>query len=426
MLWTVLNNHIQEFAVANGNLKKVCHPKLALVKYIHISITSSTKSHNGLNSVQGVMQLTRVAVLKVEDYREESVKAAVRRGFMLLGLGEDFFREKQVLLKPNFLAPSPVERAVCSHPVVIGETASLILEMGGVVKVGDSPGLGSVFKVASSCGVDRVLENLQVPLVSFEDPVDVKYPEGRLCLSFPLARQVVEAEILVSVARLKTHNLTRYTGAVKNLYGCIPGKEKAALHLRYNQIENFSRMLVDLLGLVKPALSIVDGIVSMEGPGPRVGNPRKTGFMVMSEDAVAADAVACSLVGIDPEQVLHLKCAGEMGYGIHLVNQLDLVGDSPSEIKVKGFKQASGSIMSTGFIHPFVTGILRKCFVPSLEIIPEKCRGCRVCADRCPAEVISMGGKAYINQEGCIRCYCCQELCPHDAVKLKRRFWFIK
>ncbi|UNC92696.1 DUF362 domain-containing protein [Candidatus Contubernalis alkaliaceticus] len=370
--------------------------------------------------------MSRVAVLKVADYQEKSVKEAVSRGLMLLGLSENFFKEKNVLLKPNFLAPSPIERAVCSHPVVIGETAALILEMGGIVKVGDSPGLGSVFKVAGSCGADRVLENLQVPLVSFENPVEVKYPEGRLCINFPLARPVVETDILVSIARLKTHSLTRYTGAVKNLYGCIPGKDKAALHLRYNKIENFSRMLADLLGLIKPALSIVDAVVSMEGPGPRSGNPRKTGFMVMSEDAVAADVTACRLVGIDPEQVLHLKYAGEMGRGSNLINQLDLVGDPLSEIKVKGFKQASGSITSTGFMPPFVAGFLRKCFVPKLQIIPEKCCGCGVCAERCPAEVISMGKKAYIKQDGCIQCYCCQELCPHEAVELKRRFRVLK
>lgn len=371
--------------------------------------------------------MSRVAVIKVEDYHEESVKEAIRKGIGLLDLKENFFKHKQVLLKPNFLAPSPVERAVCSHPAVIGAAAEIAAEMGGVVKAGDSPGLSSVFKVAQSCGAAQVLENLNVPLVSFEEPVEVKFPEGRICRSFPLARPVVETELIISLARVKTHNLTRYTGAVKNLYGCVSGRHKAELHLRYNDVDHFSQMLADLLGLIKPALSVVDGIVSMEGSGPRNGNPRSTGFMVISEDAVAADAVACSLVGIDPQKVLHLKYAGEMGYGIHKINQLEIVGDSLLDLKVKGFKQAPGSsIIMKGFNHPFVARVLRDFFVPMPDIISQKCKGCSVCADHCPAGVISMEKKAYINQNGCIRCYCCQELCPHEAVRLKRRFRLFK
>ena len=394
---------------------------------VYFFIKKSIQREQLTLAVSGVKKMSRVAVIKVEDYQEESVKEAIIKGMSLLGLKEGFFKDKQVLLKPNFLAPSPVERAVCSHPAVIGAVAATTAEMGGVVKAGDSPGLGSVFKVAQSCGASQVLENLGVPLVSFEEPVEVKFPQGRICRSFPLARPVVETDMIISLARLKTHNLTRYTGAVKNLYGCISGRHKAAFHLRYNSVEHFSQMLADLLGLIPPALSVVDGIVSMEGPGPRAGNPRFTGFMVISEDAAAADAAACSLVGIDPEKILHLKYAGEMGYGIHKINQLEMVGDSPLELKVKNFKQASGtSIIVKGFNHPLVARILRNLFVPIPDIIPEKCRGCSVCAESCPAGVISMEKKAYINQNGCIRCYCCQELCPHEAIRLKRSFRLFK
>ncbi len=371
--------------------------------------------------------MSRAAILKVDDYQQETIEEAFVKGIQLLGLPENFFKNKKVLLKPNFLAPSPVERAVCSHPSIIGAAASISAGMGGIVSAGDSPGLGSVFKAARSCGAAEVLESLGVPLVSFENPVEVKFPQGVICRSFPLARPVLETDMVISLARLKTHNFTGYTGAVKNLYGCISGRHKAALHLRYHRVEHFSRMLADLFGLIPPALSVVDGIVSMEGPGPRGGNPRFTGFLIMSEDGVAADAVACSLVGMNPEKVLHLKYAGEMGYGVHKINQLDLVGDSFQQLQVRGFKQAPGSSFSIrGFNHPLVSRFLRNLLISIPDIIPEKCTGCRVCAEHCPAEVINMDKKAYINQNGCIRCYCCQELCPHDAVRLKKSFRFSK
>ncbi len=366
--------------------------------------------------------MVRVALLKVNSYQEELVKESIVTGLSLLGLKGDFFDEKRVLLKPNFLAASPVEKAVCSHPAVVGGIASVAQEMKGRVEVGDSPGFGSVFKVAESCGVAATLKELNVPLVSFEDNIEASFPEGEVCKTFPLARRVNEVDKIISVARLKTHNLTKYTGAVKNLYGCISGRHKASLHLRYNEIELFSRMLVDLLGAVRPALSLVDGIVSMEGPGPRKGDPRFTGFMVMSQDAVAADAVACRMVGINPEEVLHLKYAGEKGFGVTDISKIEIVGDKEESIAVKVFKQADSDSPVTGAVPSFLVRFLRNYFVPLPKIIPGKCQGCQICAHSCPPGIIKVNKVAEIDKNECIRCYCCQELCPHEAITLKKRF----
>ncbi len=368
--------------------------------------------------------MIKVALLKVEDYRENEVNEALAKGLSLLGIEEDFFRGKKVLLKPNFLAPSAVDKAVCTHPVVFKGIASLAGEMGAQLTAGDSPGFGSASMVASACGINGPLQELGIPLVPFNEKVKTSFPEGRVCKSFLLAPPVVEADVVVSLARLKTHNLTYYTGAVKNLYGCIPGREKAALHLRYHDIENFSSMLADLYGLVKPELAVVDGIVSMEGPGPRGGSPRKTGFIVLSKDAVAADTVACKLVGIEPEEVLHLKYAGEMGFGVADFKDIEIVGDSFTELKVKGFKKADGAPLSTGFIPTRLSKFLRNCFIPLPFVQEDSCRGCSICAESCPPKTIAMEDKAVIDHSKCIRCYCCQELCPHKAIKLKKRFRF--
>jgi len=159
----------------------------------------------------------------------------------------------------------------------------------------------------------------------------------------------------------------------------------------------------------------------MEGPGPRRGNPRKTGFLVMSEDAVAADVVSCKLVGINPKEVLHLKFAGEMGFGEADYNELELVGDKADDLKVKDFEQAEGSTLATGYIPSFLVSVLRNHFIPLPHIIAQKCRGCNICVESCPAGIIKMGRTAQIDEDKCIRCYCCQELCPHEAIILKRR-----
>ena len=375
---------------------------------------------------EGCGSMVRVALLKVDNYQEKLVRESMVTALSLLGITEDFFHGKKVLLKPNFLAASPVEKAVCSHPAVVGGIASVVKEMKGRVEVGDSPGFGSVFKVAESCGVAAPLRELNVPLVSLEDGIQASFPQGEVCKAFTLGRRVKEVDKIISVARLKTHNLTKYTGAVKNLYGCISGRHKASLHLRYNQVELFSRMLADLLGAVRPDLSLVDGIVSMEGPGPRKGNPRFTGFIVMSQDAVAADVVACKTVGINPEEVLHLKYAGEKGWGEKDLKNIEIVGDKEESIQVKGFKKADSHSPMTGPVPSFLVRFLRNYFVPLPEIIPGKCQSCGICAHSCPPGIIEVKKDrvAEIDMRGCIRCYCCQELCPHEAVTLKRRWVF--
>ena len=368
--------------------------------------------------------MTKVALLKVPDYREDRVQEALEVGIKLLGLEEDFFSDKKVLLKPNLLTSFGVERGACSQPEVVRSAALAVLQRGGKVSLGDSPGFENLERVAKASGITEKIKDLDIPLVSFDaKKIDVKFPEGILSKSFPLGAPVVETDLLVNLARLKTHSFTGYSGAVKNLYGCLSGRSKMALHMRYYDIREFSRMLADLAGFLRPGLSVVDGIVSMEGPGPRRGTPRSTGFLVMSRDPVAADAVACSLVGIKPEEILHLKYAGEAGFGTVKLDALELVGDLLEELKVTGFKKAPTHKAKRGFPPGFLVRIFRDYFVSYPLVERGKCVGCRVCAEHCPAGIIEMKEKkAVIEYSRCIRCYCCHELCPHEAVGLKRRF----
>ncbi len=366
--------------------------------------------------------MTKVVLLKVADYQEGRVKEAVEESLELLGLGEDFFKEKKVLLKPNLLTSFSPERGACSHPAVVKAMAVAAQKAGGRVSLGDSPGFESLERVARAAGISAALQGLDVPLVSFDDQkTDIRFPTGRICKAFSLGAPVVQTELLVNLARLKTHSLTGYTGAVKNLYGCLSGHSKAGLHLRYHDIRDFSMMLADLAGLIRPALSLVDGIVSMEGPGPRRGTPRRTGFLVVSRDPVAADAVACTLVGIDPQEVLHLKYADEAGYGCAQVKSLEVLGNRLEDLRVKGFKKASTHMHSTGRIPKSLLRLFRDYYLPFPQVEKVKCRGCRVCMENCPPGIITMDKTAVIDYSRCIRCYCCQELCPHEAVDLKRR-----
>jgi uncharacterized protein (DUF362 family)/Pyruvate/2-oxoacid:ferredoxin oxidoreductase delta subunit len=364
--------------------------------------------------------MSKVALLPVADYGEAGVRDAVQAGMALLGLEQDFFAGKKVLLKPNLLTSFSVERGVCSHPTVVRAAALAAQETGGRVTLGDSPGFEKVERVARAAGMVEAVKDLDIPLVSFDnDKTDVKFPSGKVCKAFPLGTPVAETEVLVNLARLKTHSYTGYSGAVKNLYGCLSGRSKVSFHMRYNELQAFSRMLADLAGLLRPALSVVDGIVSMEGPGPRRGTPRQNGFFIMSRDPVAADAVACTLVGIDPGDILHLRFAQEAGYGTADIPSLEIVGASLDRLRVKGFKKAPTHQADRRWPPGFLVRMFRDYFLSYPRVEKGKCRACGVCAENCPAAVIRVDKEAVIDYSRCIRCYCCQELCPYEAVELR-------
>ena len=169
--------------------------------------------------------------------------------------------------------------------------------------------------------------------MSFQEGSSVKYPGGKICKEFYLGLPVLQAGALVNIAKLKTHGLTVYTGAVKNLYGCVSGKEKAKMHLRYQEPEQFSLMLLDLVSLIKPRLSIIDTVVAMDGNGPSHGRPKPVGAILGSIDPVALDVVALSLVGVDPMVVPYLRLARELGLGETRLEKIEIAGDDSGVFK---------------------------------------------------------------------------------------------
>ena len=118
-----------------------------------------------------------------------------------------------------------------------------------------------------------IWKKYHIPAVDYKEPVTVSYPQGIQAKEFILPKELTEADCVISVSKMKTHALERITGAVKNSYGFIYGRQKAIGHTRYPSADSFARMLVDLNKMVKPRLYLMDGIVAMEGNGPGAGDP---------------------------------------------------------------------------------------------------------------------------------------------------------
>lgn len=245
-----------------------------------------------------------VALVRCDSYEDSAVYGAVGRALDLLGGADRFVRDgERIMLKPNFLVGATPDKAVNTHPAVFSAAARHLQAAGAKLSYGDSPGFGNALAAARKIGIARVAEELGVAYADFAEGRQVSFAEGELIKQFTIASAVLDADGLVTLPKFKTHALTRMTGAVKNQFGCIPGMLKGEFHMRMPDIERFAQMLVDLNRLLQPRLAIMDGIVGMQGNGPRGGDPRHVGAIIVSDDLVAVDATVCRIMNLDPALV---------------------------------------------------------------------------------------------------------------------------
>ena len=372
-------------------------------------------------------QMSTVSIVKCSDYEQAKVDVAVREAIDLIGGISRYVKpDNRVLLKFNLLVGAAPEKAITTHPAVVRAMIGQVRAASGVPLVGDCCGLegppnrGRYLSACRQSGIKQVCEEEGVELVHLSaESVEVDNPQGQAFKRFTLAKGVVEADVIINLPKLKTHGLTLFTGGVKNNFGCLPGLHKAQMHLRAQGTETFSQMLVDLLLAVRPTLTVMDAVVGMDGDGPRNGQPKQIGAILVSTDAVALDAVACEMVGIEPLMAPTTRLAHEQGVGAGDLAQIELLGEPLEAMRVSDFRLPSGPELffrATGLLR-FLQGRL----VAKPMLVAERCQGCWVCVEHCPAEALSKNERQPTFDYGkCIYCYCCQELCPSDAIELRR------
>ncbi len=352
-------------------------------------------------------------------YDYPTVRSAMERLLMPLGGMGAFVRPgERVLLKPNMLSAKPPEAAVTTHPSVLRAAIELVREAGAIALVGDSPGVGGIRRVAERSGMLTVVEETGATLVPFEETREAA--GGGTFRRFALARPYLEADRVINLPKLKTHEMMTMTCAVKNLFGAVVGAEKPAWHLQAGaDRELFARMLLEIYLLRQPDLTIVDAVVAMEGNGPASGDPRRVGLLMAGANAVAIDVIAAEIAGIPKKLLFVERQAERLGVAGADRARIATVGLSPDEIGAAPFRLPPLADVQFG-LPRFLRERLRHHLTTRPVPIPEKCRLCGICRDACPPRAMEIrDGRLLIDYRRCIRCFCCRELCPDGALTVR-------
>lgn len=368
--------------------------------------------------------MAQVSITGCNDYIYEEIYSNLERAVHDLGGLQTYLTPgKTVLLKVNLLMKRKPEEATTTHPTFVKALAHLLVDYGMNVVIGDSPGgpfnekaLKGIYEV---CGYSDLVDE-HIRLNNNYNSVHVDFKSGDLLKFLDVIEVMTTVDYVISVSKLKTHGMTKFTGAVKNMYGTIPGLKKAEYHYTMPEIKTFSNMLVDVCLHANPVLSFMDGIVGMEGAGPSGGEPRKVGVILVSDSPYALDVTACKIVGIEPNSVPTIERAFERNLVIE--EDINLVSEGVEPFYIEDFDIPSihGVGLLKNRVPKWIDKIVGYVMKPKPLVHKEKCVACGECALCCPAQTIEMKDKAVIHMKDCIRCFCCQELCPVKAIEVYR------
>ena len=245
----------------------------------------------------------------------------------------------RVLLKPNLLSGRSAEHLACTHPLFVAAVAEWFVEQGALVAIGDSPAFGTAQGVMRTTGIEKALAGLPVALTNFDRSVPVRLAGG---VKVNIASAALECDMLINLPRVKVHSQFYMTLAVKNYFGTVVGFQKPGWHLRYGDKEGlFASHLVDLLAVLPPGITFIDGIVAMHGTGPVSGQPYSLGVVGGGPNPVAVDSALLRILGIDYKKSAVWQECAKRGLAGSDPDMLDFPLLKPAQFTADGFRTAS-------------------------------------------------------------------------------------
>ena len=370
----------------------------------------------------------RVYALECDRYEVNLIKEKLKEGLELWGGLENFVKPDQtVLLKANLLMAKKPEDSTTTHPAVVHAVTEMVEEVGGNPIIGDSPGgpfnTGMLKRIYSKTGMEAIADSTGAELNWNFESVSKTYSEGKVLKNMTLGQFITDVDLIINLPKFKTHGLTKMTGAVKNMFGAIPGLLKGEYHLNMHEVDIFSEVLLDIALACAPTLSIMDGIVGMEGEGPSGGDSIELNTLLISPNPCALDVAMAHLVKIEPEEVPTIKAAQGRGL-VSTINEIEIIGKQ--SIDVGSFTSPdieNSTLLIDNALPAPLAKIVQKLLRPKPIFNAELCVQCGDCIRSCPPQIITKTEDCVeADLDECIRCFCCQELCPRQAVDIHRPF----
>ena len=370
------------------------------------------------------MNKPKVSIVRAHDYDYAEIWAAMEQGIELIGgLAGIVPPGSTVFVKINHLSPpSPAEKGIVTHPAFVEVVLDLLKAVAADITVGDDiqSGSGDGFQVS---GFRQMCQRVGVRLINLREAGFVETAcRGHFLEKVYLSKIALDADVIVNLPKLKTHSLCVFTGGVKNMYGTIPTGLRRKFHGEYIRNEDFSQVVTDIFSAIRPQLTIMDGIIAMEGEGPAAGSLRRLGVILTSQDAVAVDAVAAKIIGLNPVDIYTTRYSDERGLGVGNLQNIEVVGEKIDSVTLPDFKPPASAVNALARRVPLFLPrfILRQISIKP-NVIERLCTGCAECQKICPAGAISVSSEmAKITHDICIECMCCHEVCRFDAIVPKQ------
>lgn len=369
--------------------------------------------------------MAKVVIQECRNYDLDLLQAKINTGMDLLGGWDRFVAPgMKVLLKVNLIGPKKSDTAAVTHSEFVRALTRILRQQGCEVWIGDSAG-GAIAGIAPTTqgliisGLKKVAEEEGAVLKNFDKEGVVEViPHSHYVDKMFLAKPMFEADFVINLPKLKTHSAGIYTGAVKNLFGCIPGLRKAEYHRLAPNPRDLGHMLTDIHQAVKVGLHIMDGVTAMQGEGPTAGEVYPASKILLSQDPLALDTVATAMLGMEIDDVPILVSARERGLGEANLNRIEISGDHVTPPRLPDFRYPKRFRSSKSGNHAVLVRLIN--FLKTRpKINPKVCKDCQMCVESCPVQAIDEQTKK-IDYQRCIECMCCHELCLHQAVELKR------
>ena len=372
-----------------------------------------------------------VSVVSCDSYDPAQCRQALADLLAPLGGLEFVSPGMTVGIKANLVSFLRPEAAATTHPALLTALTELLVERGAKVVIGDSPGgLYTAAYVKNVYRATGMYEAEKAGAVLNDDfsQAEAVCPEAVAAKSFTYTAWLDHCDVIIDFCKLKSHGMMGMSAAAKNMFGVIPGTMKPEYHFQYPDHRLFAQMLIDLNAYFKPALSIVDGVIGMEGNGPTAGTPKHMGVLLASQSPHEADLAAAYIIGLRRQDVPTLQEAYERGLIPEDVSGLEIAGDldrflvpdfdriiTKNDVLFRRHLPGKAGELFSAFLH--------RCLASEPRPLKAECIGCGKCAEICPAKAIVMEQRLpSIDRKKCIRCFCCQEFCPKGAMKVARPF----